>query len=144
MFDKLFGGNDEQEQDAQEQEPEPEAQEDGWTFDTVASIIAPIEDFYLMIRGIWEGSQRGDLLCTKGVMFTVALCTEWPHGAIGHLLGLYGIEIYNYGVVGDRQMFLVDKWNAAKTQAVLTAYGVPTGEDVQWKTSTEVQDKAEL
>lgn len=116
------------EQDAQEQ--------DGWTFDTLSDIMALVEGSSFLIEGIWTGAQHGDLLGLKGVPFFVPLCVEWPEGAIARLLERYGIEMYGYCVANSEQFFYVDRENAARTQAVLNAYGVPTvepGEGIQWK-----------
>lgn len=132
MFDKLFGGHDEQTQDGQE----PEQEESGWTFDTVGCIAAELGSFGMALDMLWSCVQHGDVLGVKGVPFFVPLCVEWPGATIVGLLARYGIEIYSYGVANREQFFYVDRADATRTQAVLNAYGVPTvepGEDIQWK-----------
>lgn len=125
MFEDLFGSH-------AEQEPE----QDGWTFDSVASIVSLVEGMDFLIEGIWTGAQHGDLLGLKGIPFFVPLCVEWPEGAIVRLLERYGIKMYGYCVANGEQFFYVDRQAATRVQAIFNAYGVPTvepGEDIQWK-----------
>lgn len=132
MFDKLFGGNNEQEQEPEGQEPE----QGGWTFDTVGCIAAELGSFGMALDMLWSCVQHDDFWGTKGTPFFVPLCVEFPGGAIIELLKRYGIEPYSYGVAGRQQFFYVDREDANRTQAVLNAYGVPTvepGEQIQWK-----------